>query len=245
MLSSTGGEIRWRTRWGFGAKKQEGKGRRWGGKGSVWMGSALIMDRDAFAQHLCGLPPPSLAVHHVKVCPKHPVEQGALSATLPPDDAHDAKLAPRLPKPLPLDIISEFVAAERTKVQLEGPQESTRKPKERALEGLQPSGGHHHVPRILPHHQSAGRRSGMRVQQAMPPVLHLRRNDLHNTITIIGEVFSRHLEFWFKLINLVFKLTGQQSSHSQLLEWGRLPLLEEGREAGRCKRFREPLTQAA
>jgi len=100
----------------------------------VRMGSALIMDRDAFAQHLCGLPPPSLAVHHVKVCPKHPVEQGALSATLPPDDAHDAKLAPRLPKPLPLDIISEFVAAERTRVQLEGPQESTRKPKERALE---------------------------------------------------------------------------------------------------------------
>ena len=176
------------------------------------------MDRDGFAQHLCGLPPPSLAVHHVKVCPKHPVEQGALSATLPPDDAHDAKLAPRLPKPLPLDIISEFVAAERTKVQLEGPQESTRNTQRTSTGGLQPSGGHHHVPRILPHHQSAGRRSGMEVKQAMSPVLHLRRNDLHNTITIIGEVISRHLEVWIKLINLDLNLLVNTGPGTQVSE---------------------------
>jgi len=63
----------------------------------------------------------------------------------------------------------------------------------------------------------------MRVQQAMPPVLHLRRNDLHNTITIIGEVFSRHLEFWFKLINLVLNLLvnlGPKVTQPPLFLWG-------------------------
>ena len=52
----------------------------------------------------------------------------------------------------------------------------------------------------------------------MSPVLHLRRNDLHNTITIIGEVISRHLEVWIKLINLDLNLLVNTGPGTQVSE---------------------------